>query len=173
MEGQEIDVFRTVFDEHYPIVRRKLMALIQDEAAAEDLAQEVFIRLYRNPPDDPAAIGAWLHRVLTRIGYDYMSKQIRERKLKEKQEQYFDRREQLLSSGEEIVLKRMDQEEVREWMDELPERDRQLLMLKYSGYSYAEIAEELNVRPPLVGSMLSRATSKLRRKVQGKSAPQS
>ncbi|WP_205414578.1 sigma factor-like helix-turn-helix DNA-binding protein, partial [Klebsiella pneumoniae] len=61
----------------------------------------------------------------------------------------------------------------REWMDDLPERDRQLLMLKYSGYSYAEIAEELNVRPPLVGSMLSRATSKLRRKVQGKSAPQS
>lgn len=168
MEGPEIDIFRTVFEEHYPIVRRKLVALVQDEAAAEDLAQEVFIRLYRNPPDDPAAMGAWLHRVLTRIGYDYISKQIRERKLKDKQEQHYDMGQQT-ASGEEVVLKRMDQEEVREWMEELPERDRKVLMLKYSGYSYAEIAEELNVRPPLVGSMLSRATNKLKRKVLRKS----
>ncbi|MBD7970505.1 sigma-70 family RNA polymerase sigma factor [Paenibacillus gallinarum] len=168
MEGPEIDIFRTVFEEHYPIVRRKLVALVQDEAAAEDLAQEVFIRLYRNPPDDPAAMGAWLHRVLTRIGYDYISKQIRERKLKDKQEQHYDMGQQI-ASGEEVVLRRMDQEEVREWMEELPERDRKVLMLKYSGYSYAEIAEELNVRPPLVGSMLSRATNKLKRKVLRKS----
>lgn len=168
MEGPEIDIFRTVFEEHYPIVKRKLVALVQDEAAAEDLAQEVFIRLYRNPPDDPAAMGAWLHRVLTRIGYDYISKQIRERKLKDKQEQHYDMGQQM-ASGEEVVLKRMDQEEVREWMEELPERDRKVLMLKYSGYSYAEIAEELNVRPPLVGSMLSRATNKLKRKVLRKS----
>ncbi|WIV19945.1 sigma-70 family RNA polymerase sigma factor [Paenibacillus polygoni] len=168
MEGPEIDIFRTVFEEHYPIVRRKLVALVQDEAAAEDLAQEVFIRLYRNPPDDPAAMGAWLHRVLTRIGYDYISKQIRERKLKDKQEQHYDMGQQI-ASGEEIVLRRMDQEEVRKWMEELPERDRKVLMLKYSGYSYAEIAEELNIRPPLVGSMLSRATNKLKRKVLRKS----
>lgn len=168
MEGPEIDIFRTVFEEHYPIVKRKLVALVQDEAAAEDLAQEVFIRLYRNPPDDPAAMGAWLHRVLTRIGYDYISKQIRERKLKDKQEQHYDIGQQI-ASGEEVVLRRMDQEEVREWMEELPERDRKVLMLKYSGYSYAEIAEELNVRPPLVGSMLSRATNKLKRKVLRKS----
>ncbi|GIP43941.1 RNA polymerase sigma factor SigX [Paenibacillus sp. J45TS6] len=168
MEGPEIDIFRTVFEEHYPIVRRKLVALVQDEAAAEDLAQEVFIRLYRNPPDDPAAMGAWLHRVLTRIGYDYISKQIRERKLKDKQEQHYDMGQQI-ASGEEVVLRRMDQEEVRKWMEELPERDRKVLMLKYSGYSYAEIAEELNIRPPLVGSMLSRATNKLKRKVLRKS----
>ena len=168
MEGPEIDIFRTVFEEHYPIVRRKLVALVQDEAAAEDLAQEVFIRLYRNPPDDPAAMGAWLHRVLTRIGYDYISKQIRERKLKDKQEQHYDTGQQI-ASGEEVVLRRMDQEEVRKWMEELPERDRKVLILKYSGYSYAEIAEELNIRPPLVGSMLSRATNKLKRKVLRKS----
>lgn len=170
MERPEMDLFRTVFEEHYPIVKRKLIALIQDEAAAEDLAQEVFIRLYRNPPDDPAAIGAWLHRVLTRIGYDYISKQIRERKLKDKQEQFYEMDQHQLASGEEVVLRRMNQEEVRGWMEELPERDRQVLMLKYSGYSYAEIAEELNVRPPLVGSMLSRATNKLRRKIMRKSA---
>lgn len=71
-------------------MRRKLAALVRDESAADDLAQEVFLRLYRNPPDDPEALGAWLHRVLTRIGYDYLNKQVRERRLINKQELMYD-----------------------------------------------------------------------------------
>lgn len=72
MEHSAPDLFRQQFNQHYPSVRRKLFALIRDEAAAEDLAQETFLRLYRNPPDQPEAIGGWLHRVLTRLAYDYM-----------------------------------------------------------------------------------------------------
>jgi RNA polymerase sigma factor (sigma-70 family) len=143
------------------MVRRKLAALVRDNTAADDLAQEVFLRLYRNPPDDPQALGAWLHRVLTRIGYDYLSKQASERRLQNKQELLYSA-EPSPPTGEEAVLSKLDQENVREWLDELPERDRQALLLKYSGYSYAEIANELGVRPPVVGTLLSRATQKLR-----------
>ncbi|OPA75320.1 RNA polymerase subunit sigma-24 [Paenibacillus selenitireducens] len=161
MKIPESNPFRSIFYEHYPIVRRKLVALVRDDAAADDLAQDVFLKLYRNPPDDPAAVGAWLHRVLTRVGYDYMDKLARERRLQNKQELYFEG-DVLLQSGEEALLRKMDQEEVREWLDTLPERDRQVLLLRYSGYSYAEIAHELNVRPPVVGTLISRATEKLR-----------
>lgn len=45
----ESEIFKAIFYEHYPIVRRKLTALVRDESAADDLAQEVFLRLYRNP----------------------------------------------------------------------------------------------------------------------------
>ena len=62
------DLFKNLFSSHYPTVRRKLIALVRDEAIAEDLTQEVFLRLYRSPPDELDALGAWLHRVLTRIG---------------------------------------------------------------------------------------------------------
>lgn len=161
MEIPESEVFRTIFFEHYPIVRRKLIALVRDEAAADDLAQDVFLRLYRNPPDDPAALGAWLHRVLTRIAYDYMDKKARERRLQSKQEMLYDM-EASPPSGEEVVLRKLDQEDIREWLNELPERDRQALLLRYSGYSYSEIAGELGVRPPVVGTLLHRATQKLR-----------
>ncbi len=161
MEIPESEIFKTIFYEHYPVVRRKLAALVRDESAADDLAQEVFLRLYRNPPDDPAALGAWLHRVLTRIGYDYLDKKARERQLQNKQEQLYDASESP-PSGEEIIISKLDQEDVHIWLNELPERDRQALLLRYSGYSYVEIAGELGVRPPVVGTLLHRATEKLR-----------
>lgn len=170
MEIPETDNFKSIFYTHYPIVRRKLAALVRDESAADDLAQEVFLRLYRNPPDDPEALGAWLHRVLTRIGYDYLNKQVRERRLINKQELMYDT-DASAPTGEEVVLGKLDQEDVRNWLDGLPERDRQALLLKYSGYSYAEIAGELGVKPPVVGTLLSRATAKLKQHAV-KSLPQ-
>ncbi|MDT3426292.1 RNA polymerase sigma factor (sigma-70 family) [Paenibacillus forsythiae] len=161
MEIPESERFRSIFYEHYPAVRRKLIALVRDESAAEDLAQDVFLRLYRNPPDDPAALGAWLHRVLTRIGYDFLENQARQRRLQSKQELMYGA-EASPPSGEELTLRKLDQEDVREWLEKLPERDRQALLLRYSGYSYAEIAGELGVKPPVVGTLLQRATQKLR-----------
>ncbi|TBL80662.1 sigma-70 family RNA polymerase sigma factor [Paenibacillus thalictri] len=174
MESQQTtDFFREVFYIHYPTVRRKLFGLVRDEAIAEDLAQEVFLRLYRNPPDEPASMGAWLHRVLTRIAYDYLNKKARERMLQEKQTLNM-----LVTGGseqpsnEQVLMRQLDQEEVREWLEELPERDRKALMLRYSGYSYAEIAEQLQVRPPLVGTLLHRATERLRRHAEAQTHAQ-
>ena len=170
MEIPESEGFKAIFYEHYPIVRRKLVALVRDEAAADDLAQDVFLRLYRNPPNDPAALGAWLHRVLTRIGYDYLEKKARERRLQNKQERLFDI-EASPPTGEDVILRKLDQEDIREWLDTLPERDKQALLLRYSGYSYSEIAGELGVKPPVVGTLLNRATQKLRQNA-AKSLPQ-
>ncbi|UQZ85281.1 ECF RNA polymerase sigma factor SigE [Paenibacillus konkukensis] len=160
---QSSEFFREVFYIHYPTVRRKLIGLVRDEAAAEDLAQEVFLRLYRNPPDEPALMGAWLHRVLTRIAYDYLNKKARERALHEKQSQNMLSAEGEQPSNEQLLMRQLDQEEVRELLEELPERDRKALLLRYSGYSYAEIAEQLQVRQPIVGTLLHRATERLRR----------
>ncbi|KZE76392.1 RNA polymerase subunit sigma-24 [Paenibacillus elgii] len=163
MEHPDSDYFRHIFYKHYPSVRRKLIALVRDEAAADDLAQEVFLRLYRNPPDDPQVIGAWLHRVLTRIAYDHMSKRARERALQEKQELHLRVTEQEGKSNEETVLEQFEHEELRGWLDQLSERDRQVLLLRFSGYSYAEIAEKLQIRTPLVGTLIHRATARLKR----------
>lgn len=166
MEHSAPDLFRQQFNEHYPSVRRKLVGLIRDEAAAEDLAQETFLRLYRNPPDQPEAIGGWLHRVLTRLAYDYMDKKARERALTEKQEQSMLSQPQAAQSGEQLLLDKDEQDLVQGWLDALPKRDKQLLLLRYEGYSYAEIAEQLKVRQPQVGMMLRRAGDRLKRHAQ-------
>ncbi|WP_411345407.1 sigma-70 family RNA polymerase sigma factor [Paenibacillus sp. WLX1005] len=165
MNNPEPEQFKQIFYDHYPTVKRKLYAMVRDDAAADDLAQEVFLRLYRNPPDNPDVIGAWLHRVLTRIAYDYMDKKARERRLQDKQEQYYDLNQPSPSNGEDVMIRQLEHEEVHQLLDQLPERDRQALLMKYSGYSYSEIAEQLQLRPPIVGTLLHRATNKLRKKM--------
>ncbi|WP_042170576.1 sigma-70 family RNA polymerase sigma factor [Paenibacillus gorillae] len=163
MEHSAPDLFRQLFDQHYPSVRRKLIALLRDEAAAEDIAQEVFLKLYRNPPDQLEAAGAWLHRVLTRQAYDYIDKKNRERALLQKSEQQFMVQPQAFQSNEETMLERDEQEQVKQLLEALPERDRKLLMLRYSGYSYAEIAEKLRLKQPQVGTLLKRAGERFKR----------
>jgi RNA polymerase sigma factor (sigma-70 family) len=166
MEPLIPDLYKNLFHFHYPTVRRKLIALVRDEAIAEDLAQEVFLRLYRNPPDELNSLGAWLHRVLTRIGYDYLNKKARERALLEKQERLGGAIQQETMSNEDAMIHQLDREEVQDWLKELSERDRKILMLRYSGYSYSEIAEQLEVRLPLVGTLVQRATTRLKRQAE-------
>jgi RNA polymerase sigma factor (sigma-70 family) len=166
MEPVIPDLFRELFQVHYPTVRRKLIALVRDESAAEDLTQEVFLRLYRNPPDELGAMGAWLHRVLTRIGYDFLQKKARERTLLEKQERLGEVPNHETISNEDAMIHQLDREEVQDWLKELSERDRKVLMLRYSGYSYMEIADHLEVRLPLVGTLVKRATTRLKRQAE-------
>lgn len=163
MKYKENEVFRHLFYAHYPTVLRKLTALLHDEDAAEDMAQEVFLRLYRNPPDQPEAVGAWLHRVLTRLAYDESSRKQRERRLLQKQGQLQQLEKESEFAVDEEIQRRMTREEVHAWLEALPERDRQVLMLRYSGHSYAEIAEQIRVNPPLVCSLVHRAKKKLQR----------
>jgi RNA polymerase sigma-70 factor (ECF subfamily) len=46
---------------------------------------------------------------------------------------------------------------VRRVLDGLPERDRQVLLLRHEGYSYREIATALGLAEPSVGTFLARA----------------
>ncbi|MCM3628552.1 sigma-70 family RNA polymerase sigma factor [Paenibacillus glycanilyticus] len=157
------DLFKLIFHKHYPSVIRKLTALLRDKAAAEDLAQEVFLKLYKNPPSTPEAVGAWLHRVLTRSAYDYLDQKARERSLMQRQERQLMAEPQSHQSGEQAVIKQGDEEQVHGWLNSLSERDREMLLLRYSGYSYSEIAQELQVQQPQVGTLLKRAGERLRK----------
>ncbi|MCA0756988.1 sigma-70 family RNA polymerase sigma factor [Paenibacillus sp. N4] len=168
MNPTEDETFRNLFYTHYPVVHRKLTALLRDEAAAEDMAQEVFLRLYRNPPDRPEAVGAWLHRVLTRIAYDAIDRKQRERRLLEKQGRQVQTEGNSEFAVDDEMLRRMNREEVQAWLDALPERDRQVLMLRYSGYSYAEIADQMKVSLPLVCTWIHRAQLKLKRQAEAR-----
>jgi RNA polymerase sigma factor, sigma-70 family len=157
------DLFKDIFHKHYPSVLRKLIALLRDKSAAEDLAQDVFLKLYKNPPSRPEAVGAWLHQVLTRSAYDYLDQKARERMLVERQEKQLMTEPQSFQSGEQAVIKQDEEEQVQGWLNSLPERDRDLLLLRYSGYSYSEIAQELNVQQPQVGMLLKRAGERLKK----------
>ncbi len=164
-DAQLPELFQRLFREHYPAVARKLYALTGDYAAAEDLAQEVFLRLYRNPPDRLEAVGAWLHRVLTRVGYDYLRQRSSNKALLEKETARIAAwSEGTASSGETEVIREWEKEVVRRVLQKLSDRDRTALLLREEGYSYEEIACRLEVNPKIVGTLLARAEERLKKK---------
>ena len=162
MESDTLTRFQTIFREHYPSVLRKIAGLIGDREMAEDLTQDVFLRLYRNPPQDLERVGAWLHRVLTRIVYDYYRSSGRDQDLIGKQKTKMLSEERVYPSNEDMVIRGWERDVVRQVLSKLSKRDQQALLLKQKGYSHTEIAEALQVNPQIVGTLLMRATKRFK-----------
>jgi RNA polymerase sigma-70 factor, ECF subfamily len=146
--------FECLFLRHYSQVYRVLYGLVGDPEQAEDLAQETFLALYYHPPapDADAPLAAWLCRVALNRGYNALRSQRRERgrieRVAEPPSQHDPHAE---------LIRAEDRAHVRAALARLPERQGRLLLLRYAGLSYAEIAAALDVAPGSVGTLLARA----------------
>ncbi|MGH7446662.1 MAG: sigma-70 family RNA polymerase sigma factor [Longimicrobiales bacterium] len=147
--------FDAVFAKLYPSLFRYLQRLTGDEDVAEDIAQESFVRLLRQSlPEDE--IRPWLFTVAMNL--------VRDRARKS------ERRQRLLISAPNLVTRAPLPDEdaerteriasVREVLARLPERDRQLLLMREEGFKYDEIAVVVGVAPASVGTLIARALKK-------------
>jgi|SRR5450756_152310 len=168
----ERDAFGPLFARHWRTVHGILFRLVSSREEAEDLAQEVFVRLYRNPPElrDQPTLAPWLYRVATNLGYNALRKGTRETQRQE--------RVQRLAGVEEAAgLGAVDPEHasiaseermaVRRALAELSEREQACLVLRHSGLSYSEVAASLGVQAGSVGTILARAEEHFRRVYEG------
>jgi RNA polymerase sigma factor (sigma-70 family) len=151
--------FRELFERHYPAICRHLTCLLGSRAAAEDVAQETFIRLYQTPPPEPSNLGGWLARVATNLAYNHLrSENSRSRRevgagLASVESEAGP--EETLVRDEEVAL-------TRQVLALLPARDRACLMLKFSGMDYASIARATGIKESSVGTVLARARAKFK-----------
>lgn len=159
MAGISNTTFRVLFELHYAPLCRRLTALTGDPALAEDIAQESFLRFYLAPPPDLSNPGAWLNRVAVNLAYNELKRARRRGPL------------ELLAAGKgqavpadpvEEAERREDMQRVRAALDRLTPRERFALLLRHSGYSYAEIAAAIHVAPSSVGTILARAQRSFR-----------
>lgn len=147
--------FDAVFTKLYPSLFRYLQRLTGDDDVAEDIAQESFVRLLRQPLPE-AEVRPWVFTVAMNL--------VRDRARKN------DRRQRLLTTAPELVrrppLPDEDAERserinvVRQVLSRLPERDRQLLLMREEGFKYDEIARVIGVAPASVGTLIARALKK-------------
>lgn len=156
-QGGSTTEFEAIFLEHYEAIYRHLFRLLGSPQEAEDLAQETFLRLYRQEfaPGRDHNVRAWLYRVATRLAYNTL----RARRARERREQTQAHRMQPTHAADpaEVALRRDEAETVCKVLLGLRPRDAQLLLLRYAGFSYREVAEVLGVAPGSVGTMLARA----------------
>lgn len=146
--------FEELFLRHYDQVYRVLHHLVGSREEAEDLAQETFMALYHQPPALTSGVPllAWLCRVALNRGYNALRGQ---RRALQRLERVAEPPAQVdpqaeLARSEERAL-------VRAAIAKLPDRQGRLLLLRYAGLSYAEIAGALDLAPTSVGTLLARA----------------
>lgn len=146
--------FDTTFDSEYPVLVRYCRRLTDDDDTAHDIAQESLVRLFDHGVDaPPAAIRAWLFTTATRLVRDaYRVRKNRIRLLAEHPPE-----SHAPGTPEQSLEREEARRSAREALDALPDRDRDILLMKYSGFSYREIAEATGVAAASVGTLLARA----------------
>jgi RNA polymerase sigma-70 factor, ECF subfamily len=154
-------------ERHGRWLRTVALARVGDAAAADDVMQEVAAAAVSKGHQlrDPKSIGAWLYRLAVVGSLQYRRRQGRRRKLIE---QYADRMASSESSSRapdplDWLLADERKTMVRHALKQLPRRDAELLLLKYSeDWSYRQMAEHLGMSESAIEARLHRARQKLR-----------
>jgi RNA polymerase sigma-70 factor, ECF subfamily len=158
--GTSFDL-ETLFLAHYPRVVRIIGRVVRDAARSEELAVEVFLKLWRNQKAVAENVEGWLYRVAVRTGVDELRRQTRRAHY-----------ERLLAwvrprssppTPEEIHSAAQEQERVRSILSILDTRQAQFLLLRSQDFSYSEMAAILELNPASVGTFLGRAQESFRK----------
>jgi RNA polymerase sigma-70 factor, ECF subfamily len=154
--------FTLLLERHRRPVIHFLYRMVQSQPVAEELAQEVFLRVYRSRAtyEPSAKFTTWLFRIATNLALNWLRSGKREHDHPEPIE--LDLRD-LRPTVEEEMISRVRVSEVRSAIGALPEKQRAaVLMHKYHEMEYGQIAAALGCSESAVKSLLFRAYQTLR-----------
>jgi RNA polymerase sigma factor (sigma-70 family) len=147
------EVYRTTYEDLVRYLYRK----VWDGERAQDLAQEAFVRVLDHEPENPRA---WVFAVAGNLARDEVRTVIRRKK-----------HLTLITAESSDVAHEPDPIDAMERegklvaaqraLDELSERDREVLLLWDAGLSYTEIAQQTGLAVGAIGTTLSRARRRL------------
>ncbi|MHB8157635.1 MAG: RNA polymerase sigma factor SigX, partial [Desulfocucumaceae bacterium] len=146
---------------YYPALCRQVTHILGDSGLAEDIAQEAFIKLYLSPPSDQGKVGGWLFRVARNLAINF----IRSEKSRLNRESRVSEKVYEEVSSEDVVIRKEEAEMIQHVLNALGERDRTCLIMKFSGFSYDEIARATGLKKASMGTVIARAQAKFRDKV--------
>ena len=149
--------FDEAFTLHHRTVFRCARSVVQDAALAEDITQEVFLRLYKNLDGikDEEMLRPWLIRVALNLSKNAIRGNIR---ANVREENYFKETEENSVFEPEIDYEKREQaREVQRALEKVKEPLRSCLILKQQGLSYKEIAEALSLNETSIGTFVARA----------------
>lgn len=151
--------------------------MARNQSVAEELAQEVFLRVYRSRQGyaAEAKFSTWLYRIATNLALNHLRDTKNERaelsvSLDEPDEEsgraldVADSR----STIEQELVERERLGQIRKQVEALPERQRLAVMMhKYQDMDYREISNVLKMSESATKSLLFRAYETLREKLKG------
>ncbi|MGD0569837.1 MAG: sigma-70 family RNA polymerase sigma factor [Candidatus Sulfotelmatobacter sp.] len=171
---------QSAFDYLVQKYRRPLVSFMyrmaRNTAAAEDLAQEVFLRVYRSRQtyEASAKFTTWLYRIATNLAVNHARDTRHERpevtvSLDEPDEETgttLDLADSAITA-EEALVRRERMLAIRSKVEALPERQRlAVIMHKYQQMDYKQIADVLKLSESATKSLLFRAYETLRQQLK-------
>ena len=166
-EGDEA-CFAQLLQQHRNAVIHFLYRMVLNQAVAEELAQEVFLRVYRfrGNYEPTAKFTTWLFRIATHLGLNWI-RDGRHEKGQASLDGATDSGARQLQDGTRTVEQELVYQarlrEVRQAIEKLPSKQRAAVMMhKYEELGYAEIADVLRCSESAVKSLLFRAYESLR-----------
>ncbi len=169
VQSGELDAFEDLVRTHEKTVYNLALRMTGNPQDAEDMAQEAFLKAYRSLPDfrGESKFSVWLYRIVSNVCLDHLRKQSR-RPASSLTREDEDGEEQQLEvpdesqSPERLLEQKLTREAVQRGLAELPEEQRQILLLReIRGMSYEEIAETLGLEAGTVKSRIFRARKRL------------
>jgi RNA polymerase sigma-70 factor (ECF subfamily) len=166
--------FESLMRKYYPRLLNFIYRFLGDQALAEDIAQETFIKVYQNAGryKPQSKFSTWLYTIAKNLSLN---------ELRKRKQIAFSLNETFTDGDEEVINRIEDEaavypvekliseeksEAVKKAIDELPENQRMaIILLRYENFSYEEIAKTMGASVSAVKSLLSRAKETLRVKL--------
>lgn len=168
--------FDILIDKYRKPIINFMYRMVHNQAVAEELAQEVFLRVYRSRETyrAEAKFTTWLYRIATNLGVNHARDTKYERTA---QNVYLDEPDpetgttpdvaDSTASVEESLVREERMRAIRKQVMALPERQRMaVLMHKYQGLDYKQIGEALKLSESATKSLLFRAYQTLRERLK-------
>lgn len=165
------EAFRELVEQYSQSVVNTCYSFLKNRADAEDVAQEVFLEVYKSVGGfrKEANFKTWVYRIAINKSIDFLRKQKRRQKISDLRD-FFTRKSQKEEADQHPHQKLEDEERKRLLQAQihgLPDNQKVALVLKhYQKLSNKEIARIMQTSEPAVEGLLHRARENLRRKLE-------
>ena len=144
------------------------LRMVGDPEDAADMTQETFIKAYRSLSSfrGDSKFSSWLYRIASNVCLDFLRSRSRHPQVSlsgsDEDERTAFELPDMSRNPEEQLMKKLSMEAVRRGLEQLPEQQRQRLVLReLGGLSYAELAQTLGLEEGTVKSRIFRARKRL------------
>ncbi len=161
----DMEALRLLVETHQARVIGTISKMLGSEAESEDLAQQVFIRIWKSAPryKPTAKFTTWLFRITRNLVFNELR---RRRHFADQAEETPEPAERSDKEPDQILLGEELQLAIQDAINRLPEAQRMAIILRrYEEMPYEEIAKVMETTVPAVKSILFRARAELRERL--------